>query len=129
MSLVIGIDPIEARIIDPLSVPLSTQESHKLSSVSYAAECLPLADILKATDSQTVDVLFLDAEGSEVAILDSYNFSAQPKIRVIVVEASDPRKYVELEQIFYRNGYVKTAVLGGDWVFAKLEDSAHVTAE
>ncbi|KAF4757508.1 hypothetical protein FOZ63_011460, partial [Perkinsus olseni] len=73
MSLVIGLDPIEAR------------------------------------------VLFLDAEGSEVAILGGYDFQAEPEIRVIVVEASDPRRYIELEQIFYRNRYVKVAVLGGDW--------------
>ncbi|KAF4669694.1 hypothetical protein FOZ61_003288 [Perkinsus olseni] len=75
-------------------------------------------------------VLFLDAEGSEVAILGGYNFQAEPEIRVIVVEASDPRRYIELEQIFYRNSYVKVAVLGGDWVFAKLDsilpNSEHV---
>ncbi|KAF4692059.1 hypothetical protein FOZ60_014193 [Perkinsus olseni] len=71
------------------------------------------------SNSQWFQVLFLDAEGSEVAILGGYDFQAEPEIRVIVVEASDPRRYIELEQIFYRNRYVKVAVLGGDWVFAK----------
>ena len=120
-TLEITTDPIEARIKRSIDSP-----ALKLTS-SYPALCLPLQEIIdrfdrassgglqkKADGRRVIDALLIDAEGAEVEILQNFNFSGF-HISTIIIEASARKE--ELEDIFFRNGFVKVAVLGGDWVF------------
>ena len=115
-------DPIEAKVTN------STGEEEGGENV-YKVECLSLTEIIErlneanplrrnAFGKLVVDFLSMDVEGSEIEVLNKFPFDDYD-IRVVVIEASNPDFYSELESVFFRNGYQKVATLGGDWVFTK----------
>lgn len=106
-------DPIEASLREAKNVRRSV-----------TVECLTLLDVLEISKakfaSNVVDVLMIDAEGSELEILKNFQTAANLfDIRMVIVEVSKIGSSMDLQKIFFHNNYEKVAVLGGDWVFRK----------
>ena len=108
-------DPIEASLVPDLPSPSGDH--------SLRVECISLLDALEMAaakfNTTTIDVLLLDAEGSELEILKNFRSAVDRfNIRLVIVEVSKIGGSTQLQRIFFENQFHKVAVLGGDWVFA-----------
>merc|ERR1719253_1766806 len=92
----------------------------------FEAQCAPLHDILTAKvpgaieamglgTRPVIDLLSVDAEGTEIEIFKDFPFEAWD-IRVVVVETSR-RTSMAIDGLFLTNGFFKIAVLGKDAVY------------
>lgn len=89
----------------------------------FRADCLPLGEILRRANLQgkRIDVLNIDVEHQELAVLKSLDFG-DFDIRVIVVEVTRGARWLEVDSVLLPAGYAKVAVLGRDVVYVKLEE-------
>lgn len=105
-------DSIEAEV--PLE---SNDHEGRPSKGEFNATCLPLEELLR--DVGRIDYMSVDAENSELEIFRDFPFH-KFDIRVINVEIQAVN-YYGMDAILLRNGYAKVAILGGDHVYAKLD--------
>lgn len=88
----------------------------------YKAQCFPLGSMLSALGVTTVDLLSLDIQGVEKAVLQTLPW-AQLKVRIIVIEIVNNEKVdnafiKEMEGI----GYILYAIQAEDYIFVRRGD-------
>lgn len=83
---------------------------------TFSVECMDINDILSILNTNKIDLLSVDTEGSELSILKHIDFS-KFNIDVIVVEVL----YHNNELLDYMRGvgYHKLEEVGYDWIFKK----------
>lgn len=115
-------DPIEAYIQEEDKSGAVLIEEGGKQSGGFSAQCRTLDDILTSSGlrkPEVIDFMSVDAEAAEVEIFRDFPF-ADYDLRVVNVEVQ-AENYYNLDLIFFKAGYAKVAVLGGDHVFAKLD--------
>lgn len=74
-------------------------ENGRMDSVQYTCQLRSLSDIIREEQIERIDLLKLDAEKSELAVLQGISADDWPKIRQIVMEAHENSKRTVLTQI------------------------------
>ncbi|MEZ4706054.1 MAG: FkbM family methyltransferase [Caldilineaceae bacterium] len=80
----------------------------RLDSVQYACQLRSLSDIMEAEQIEKIDLLKLDAEKSELAVLQGIRAADWPKIRQIVMEAhenADGTVLMQVTEILAQQGF------------------------
>jgi len=99
--------------------------SDRDGTFAFAADCLPLADILARAGlrGRRIHLLSIDVEHGELGVLKDFPL-ADFDVRFIVIEVTHGARWLEVETLILPHGYAKIAVLGRDVVYAKLEELA-----
>lgn len=92
----------------------------KKGSSDWEARCVTLESLLDTSGLDHIDLVSIDIEGAETAVLGSFNFSKYD-ISVFIVETFW-LNHRDIDHIFMINGYVKLAQLAIDSVFIKARD-------
>ncbi|MBE0572730.1 MAG: FkbM family methyltransferase [Ignavibacteriaceae bacterium] len=81
--------------------------SGRLESKSYECRLLSISDIIKENNIKKIDLLKIDAEKSELGIIQGINDEDWDKIEQIVIEIHDKSRKVleEIEKILKSNGF------------------------
>ena len=111
-----GLDHVIARIDDNLK---DTRKDDKVQM-----QCLPLYSILKAVNTDTVDYLSLDIEGSEYKVLQAaFENRNDWKFNVATIETTYQEvphfgsSSLEMNYLMKRNGYIQHQRIEEDDVF------------
>ena len=71
----------------------------RMDSIQYACQLRSLSDIIRAEQIEKIDLLKLDAEKSELDVLQGIHSADWPKIRQIVMEVHENAEYTVLTQV------------------------------
>lgn len=84
-------------------------ENHKSKMVSNNSsrkiKCVPFRDILQKDNIKYIDLLSIDVEGAEHAVLDSMDWNIPVYVIVIELDGSNPEKDEKCREIMRKNGY------------------------
>lgn len=79
------------------------------SARTYSVDTVSLVDLLREANApKCIDYLSIDTEGSELAILNSFDFQAYV-FKVITVEHNFRDDEIEIVDLLTRNGYIQVA--------------------
>jgi FkbM family methyltransferase len=90
------------------------------NSESYMVETKPLRDILKDSGISRIDLLTIDVEGGELAVLETADFSIPTYVVVIEMDEHNPEKNEACRVILRNNGFVFDRKLCGNEVWCNL---------
>lgn len=101
-------------------------ESHKQQFADGSAAvldvpCMMLSELFQKNGIRHVDLFFLDVEGGELTVLETFDWSIRIDIFVVEMDARVPEKDEAVRQLLYKRGYVTP--------FSLLAECNHQTAE
>jgi FkbM family methyltransferase len=114
MMMMIG-DSAEAGLDDSMN-PEFKQTRHQNSS-SYLVEAKPFRDILKNSNITRIDLLIIDVEGGEIAVLETMDPSIPVYVIVIEMDSDTPKKNEECRVILRDYGFILDRALCGNEVW------------
>jgi FkbM family methyltransferase len=84
--------------------------------------CMALSDLFHKNGIIHVDVFFLDVEGGELTVLETFDWSVPIDIFVIEMDSNNPQKDEAVRQLLFAHGYVTPFSLLGDYIQATQSD-------
>lgn len=98
--------PELSRMTDIIPDDVHERNGNRNEKVSLAVETISLADLLREYNAPTeIDYLSIDTEGSELAIIENFDFDAYSFRLISIEHAGDQSKRREIANILVYNGY------------------------
>lgn len=114
MMMMIG-DSAVAGLAD--SMDLAHRDGWKLNSEPYLVEAMPMRNIMKKSGITRIDLLSIDVEGGELAVLETMDFSIPTYVVVIEMDGHNLTKNENCRTILRSNGFVFDRVICGNEVW------------
>lgn len=114
MMMMVG-DSAVAGLAD--SMDSGHKNAWNLNSAPYLVEAMPMRDILKKSGIDRIDLLSIDVEGGEQAVLETMDFSIPTYVVVIEMDDHTPTKNENCRNILRSSGFVFDRVLCGNEVW------------
>lgn len=83
--------------------------------------CMTLSELFHKNGIDHVDLFYLDVEGGELTVLETFDWSVPIDIFVVEMDSSNPQKDEAVRQLLFAHGYVTP--------FSLLEECRHQRTE
>lgn len=76
----------------------------------YMVPCEPLSDMISKAGLTKLELLVLDVEGSELLVLETFDWHVQVCVWLVEMDGFNPEKDQAVESLLVENGYVRSPV-------------------